>query len=113
MSGPVKNRVGTNVRGNECPGFILYKSSLEPDKESCRVQCTESSDNCSPVHSLLSQILWAPKIQSPHYFYHLDNYSPRFKIIVPRFYQCLLCCHLFPGEAFAIVLFLTRSFTQF
>ena len=21
MSGPVKNRVGTNVRGNECPGF--------------------------------------------------------------------------------------------
>ena len=23
MSGPVKNRVGTNVRGNECPGFML------------------------------------------------------------------------------------------
>jgi len=27
MSGPVKNRVGTNVRGNECPGFI--KNSTE------------------------------------------------------------------------------------
>jgi len=23
MSGPVKNRVGTNVRGNECLGFIF------------------------------------------------------------------------------------------
>jgi len=24
MSGPVKNRVGTNVPGNECPGFYIY-----------------------------------------------------------------------------------------
>ena len=27
MSGPVKNRVGTNVRGNECPGFELNSLS--------------------------------------------------------------------------------------
>jgi len=27
MSGPGKNRVGTNVRGNECPGFLIGESS--------------------------------------------------------------------------------------
>jgi len=26
MSGPVKNRVGTNVCGNECPGFELVQT---------------------------------------------------------------------------------------
>ena len=26
MSGPFKNRVGTNVRGNKCPGFGLSMS---------------------------------------------------------------------------------------
>jgi len=28
MSGPVKNRVGTNVRGNECPGFVEQSIKL-------------------------------------------------------------------------------------
>ena len=28
MSGPVKNRVGTNVRGNEYPGFVINMSAF-------------------------------------------------------------------------------------
>jgi len=90
MSGPVKNRMGTNVRGNECPGFnLIVYTWVSPQQRFCTFELLflfyifkiahfqnelfQYSISASWVRTARGESRFFPSRKFPsHYFWHLS-----------------------------------------